>query len=436
MCAASLVACDSLLEVENPNSIKEDDIGQPGVAKYLVSGALGALAAGYDYSLGIYSVASDELDSRGQDDALGRLDWGTVSDPDEETNRPINDAFIDMARGRWLADEAVKVLEKQQSDTVLKDPLDLAQAYAYSAMAYVIIADMWDDFVFSNRDSAAVPIGAANMGTLYDQAGARLDKGLDLAAGNANLRLLLTAMKARAQFGRAIWNRVGVRPIKTGLVSAADGASAAATANAALALVTDLEWRFQFQYGATIGTSVVGSWTNSTRVVRLSHTYVTPDPNAANFTWLDQVVLRDPVANVPDPVINAFQRAFKNQQYFPLTVVSARELRLIVAEAALAAGDTVTFQTQINAIRRLNALPDWTAASGVTAQRILIHERLVNLFMQGRRLADQYRFGEPSDLWVANSEALTTPGVFLPIPMVECRANPNIGAANCRGLGG
>ena len=438
--ATSLAACGNLLEVENPNSVQEEDIGNPAVAKYLVRGALGAVAAGYDVSLLAYSLVGDELDSRELQDPLGNLDRGTISDPDDQANRLASDAFIYMASGRWLADEAVRILEAQRANRTLRDSLDLAAAYLYSAMSYVIIGDMYDNFVFSNRDSAASPIGPANMGRLYDEAVARIDRGLGLATGNTtlaadSLRLLLTAMKARAQFGRAVWNLVGVRPIRTGLIGAADGVAARTTANAALAMITDQEWKFQFQYGATIGSSRVSASTNVSRVVRLGRNYVVPAAGGT-FTWSDQVVLRDPVANVPDPVINTFQRAFRGQEYFPLTVVSARELRLIVAEASLAAGDMVTFQTQINAIRRLNALPDWTAASGVSAQRILVHERRANLLMQGRRLADQYRFGEPSATWETGSEALRTPGVFLPIPMVECRANPRIGAAACVGLGG
>jgi hypothetical protein len=58
-----------------------------------------------------------------------------------------------------------------------------------------------------------------------------------------------------------------------------------------------------------------------------------------------------------------------------------------------------------------------------TAQDLLIHERRVNLFLQGRRLNDMYRFGIQSSMWQASSSAVTNPGTFLPITKVELDAN-------------
>ncbi len=52
------------------------------------------------------------------------------------------------------------------------------------------------------------------------------------------------------------------------------------------------------------------------------------------------------------------------------------------------------------------------------------YERQTNLFLQGRRLSDHYRFGVASDIWKAGEEALATPGTFLPITISERLANP------------
>ena len=54
------------------------------------------------------------------------------------------------------------------------------------------------------------------------------------------------------------------------------------------------------------------------------------------------------------------------------------------------------------------------------------------MFLQGRRLADMYRFGITDTKWVPTSEAVTQPGRFLPLTARECLANPLIGSANCR----
>lgn len=431
--AAGLLGCGSLLQVDNPNNIKSADTQQPVAAKYLANGALASVSYAYAYSLPPYSIASDELDWSGSRDAWHSLDQGTITD---YLNEFSDVAYEYMEQSRWVADNAVSTLDSLNKAGVLPDKTDLARAYLYAAMSYVMIADMYDNFVFSTPDSAGSPIGHDKMGTLYDAAASYTDKGLAVPGIDAELQVELTAMKARAQFDHAIWNLIGPRPITTGIVSAADGATAAATANAALALMQAAgspDWTYQFQYGPTLQYSDYGYEINIRQEMRLGHNYVAPDPTAP--TWLDKVVLMDPVDSVSDPVINAYQKAFQGDRYYPLTFLSAREMHLIVAEAALAAADTATFQTEINTVRGMaGGLSDWTPASGISAMAILEHERRVNLYGQGRRLVDEYRFNTPSDDWLPGSEALTVPGRLLPITNVECLSNPNIGAGKCASL--
>jgi len=122
-------------------------------------------------------------------------------------------------------------------------------------------------------------------------------------------------------------------------------------------------------------------------------------------------------------------------QFQNITIVSAREMRLIIAEVALANGDTgpgSTFRTQINALRDLDGLSDYDGPSneGVSRIDLLEDSRQANLYLQGRRLTDMYRFDEPSpgadQGWEQGSDALETPGTFLPLTNTEIRSNPNI----------
>jgi len=55
---------------------------------------------------------------------------------------------------------------------------------------------------------------------------------------------------------------------------------------------------------------------------------------------------------------------------------------------------------------------------------MLIYSRQVNLYLQGRRLADMYRFGIKDDKWLpANIASRKT--CFMPIPAIERRTNPD-----------
>lgn len=57
---------------------------------------------------------------------------------------------------------------------------------------------------------------------------------------------------------------------------------------------------------------------------------------------------------------------------------------------------------------------------------LLEHSRRVNLFLQGRRISDHYRFASPSEYWISSSPAVNSPGSFLPITISEIQANENI----------
>ena len=98
---------------------------------------------------------------------------------------------------------------------------------------------------------------------------------------------------------------------------------------------------------------------------------------------------------------------------------------LILAEAALAAGNDAGFDTNINAVRALDGKAAYTGA-GPTRLELLLWERRVNLIFQGRRLNDMYRFGIKAPQWIASSIAVRKPGCELPIPLIELESNPKI----------
>jgi len=163
--------------------------------------------------------------------------------------------------------------------------------------------------------------------------------------------------------------------------------------------------------------------------------------SANNKSW-SAIRLRDPITGTPDAVLQVTADSFKTKTTYPnFTALSARELHLLVAEIRLAQGDTAGFTSAINAVRALNFGTSFQYDPANVAhprpRDMLIYERQVNLFLQGRRLADMYRFGIDYSVaaggkWQASSEAVTQPGRFLPLTARECLSNPLIGGAHCR----
>ncbi|AHG92382.1 RagB/SusD domain-containing protein (plasmid) [Gemmatirosa kalamazoonensis] len=427
---AGAAACNDLLQVDNPNNVNVEALSNPASAPNQVNGELAALTRGANELVGLVVTASDELTWTGSLDGMDRLNRGFVRDPTIEF---VIDATTAMSQARYMAARTVAQLEQFKAANQLTDPTQLALANLYAAVTYDYLANHFDDFVIASAErEAGAPIGSAKMVTLYDSAEAAATRGLALlpaTSATALVRGQLTAMRARAKFDRAIWQKLnpsGKAPADP-LVSdqgAADDAVAALTIFAGTTGGADARLPLTVTTGMAIGNCFLPSCTNSRKEIAFN-----PALGSYNYTTRAlTVALRDPITNQPDPVLQSLMQEFVTGNLLTtLIATGARDMRLIAAEVALAKGNTTEFATQINALRALNNLPAWTGAAGQPSARdILIHERRVNLFLQGRRLNDMYRFGIVDPAWSAQGETLTCPGAELPIGDIERQTNPNM----------
>ena len=118
-----------------------------------------------------------------------------------------------------------------------------------------------------------------------------------------------------------------------------------------------------------------------------------------------------------------FQVKFDRRES-PINLVSGREMRLIVAEARLRAGDWQTAGNAINAIRSEVGVPAWTISNATDAWLALKRERGIELWLEGRRLGDLHR-------WIsANTpglvEDMTGRSTCFPIGQSELDSNANL----------
>ena len=410
----SWAGCD-LLDVENPNNLVEDDLSNPAAASAMANGLEASVTRAQGQILKIYSTASDELTWVGSRDAFQQLDFGNTTNP---FNEFTDGAFPFIGEARWLADNFVSRLETFQSEGSLGNSRDLVRAYLYKAIIYTTIADMFDDFAFSDRTEAAPPVGPDAMSSLYETALGEITKALALNP-SADLELPLLAMSARIKHARVVWAKVNpVGSVNTGDPLVND-AGAVADAQAALALSSDSDWTFDLVADGGAGlANDMASWVNDRLEMVFSDVYVQRN-DAGNK--VASVTFPDMIDGVVHPFLDEFINAWVTDTIYPdMTIVSAREMYLIIAEAALASGGD--FAGPINQLRSLDGLSDFTGQ--VDAQELLVESRQANLFIQGRRLADMYRFGVASPTWTGVSDAVQRPGSFLPITAIEIRANP------------
>ncbi|MCC6317890.1 MAG: RagB/SusD family nutrient uptake outer membrane protein [Gemmatimonadaceae bacterium] len=433
--AVAATACNKFLEVENPNNVGDESLGNPAAAGSIVNGAGGATMRALNSLLAPYGAVTDELVWSGSRDAFKQLDDGGVSDP---SNEYVDAASFQVSEARYLTEESIQRLLGFQKAGKLTDANDLARAYMFAAVMFRVIPDMYDDYVISSfRTDNGDPVGEANMGTLYDKAIDYATKGLALATDNTT-KANLTAMRASARFNKAIWAKLnpgGAAPAQP-LVN---DAAAATDAAAAYALMTGLKYRFDISPSATASGNPSSGFEINQRLELAGGDRFVVRTTAG--TRVASIRMVDPITNQADPILSEnVERCCKvnatfntDGNFIPFAVTSGIDMQLIIAEVALANNQMTTFATAINTIRTAYGLPDWTSASTVSASAILQHERSVGLFMQGRRLADLYRFNLKSDRWTTTSDAGKRVGCFFSISITERQSNAKVTAQpTCR----
>ena len=404
----TLIGCD--LDVDNPNSLLEGDLQDPSAAAALANGAWNASLRGITYMMMPHAVATDESVWIGSRDAWYQIDKGGMTNV---YNEFVDQAWPYISEARWMSDKAVSILEGLGAD--LPNNQDLVLAYLSGAMVRVYIADMFEDFVYSDKTEAGVPVGAANMSQLYDEALALLGKASSIATGDNAVKVL--SLVARTRHAKAVWGKVN--PVNTASPYVSAGASEAAAAAAMMS--ADWKWRMNFS-SSTVSNYMAGQINDRQEMDLFQNALVeAATPGAGGDPQPN-----DPVTGLPDSRMTATATEFRagggGTSWTPVTITSLREMHLIIAESKKAGGDDAGCLAELNALRTFDSLDPYP--SGTDAGTALQHERRANLFLQSRRLSDMYRFNLTSTVWDAVEKSPA--GSFFPITISEIRSNPNI----------
>ncbi|MGD2069453.1 MAG: hypothetical protein PVI57_12320 [Gemmatimonadota bacterium] len=433
----ALGACD-ILDVSNPNNLVEEDIEQEAAASAVANGALRLSANAISGIWQPYLVASDEMFWIGSRDAWLQLDQGFVGNPDNE----FTDGFFpNVGQARWMGDKAIEILEGHVADNPDNDSFktDLARAYLFSGMMYMVIGEVQEDFAFSDKIEAGPPVGPDQMFTVLDDAIDKLSTAVTLARelGDSDLEMRALALRARAYHSRAIWDKLN--PTASGSDPLVSSSMAAADANSVISMAGGVgaDWSYELTYSSSSTDNDMAAWINDRKENQFDQTLVTLSAD----NDVTGVALMDPIDGIEDPVVTWKMNKWKGgdlanpgNSYPPLDITSTRLMHLILAEEALAGGDETGFATHINHVRAMDGLSDYEGQ--IPAIQILEHERRVNLLIMGLRLGDMYRFGTQDPDWESASDAVQTPGEMLPITITEIRANCYLNDQTCPGGGG
>lgn len=407
--ALMFTGCDNLLSVENPNSLTEEDVTQPSSAIGLKNGLLHQIMVGTGWVWAATSTASDELYWVGSYESYSDFDSGNLDVP---TNEILVNGYPEIAQARYMGDLAVESLTKFESDGELDNPSILTKALIYSAFAKIVIAENYDNFVISEKRETSPPVGAENMAsTFLDGAIELLDQAADRAESDV-LKAQALGLRARAKLSKGIWQKLNP-PGSAPSDPLVTGTGASADAQAALDLMGS-DYKAKFDYQTPLFNNYLANQVNSRgEMVPLG----TDDQHP---------IFNDPKTGDTDPRAAAIIADFTDigtytANYPPLTWLSAREMHLIIAEESVGEDDA-NARNHINAVRALNNLPE--VEPGDDLVMFIEHERRANLFLQGQRLNDMYRFGSTAPQWDASQDEV---GTLLPIPENERQSNPDVG---------
>lgn len=381
------LACSGALDVPNPQAFGDDALNNPIILKTVTDGAEGALHQAYDDLITVSELNSDDMESTStwidwEDISEGRLrhDWPTVG----SFSAP-QDALL---RARFAAQSAKDRIDKVLGNTAGTSPLR-AQVMVMDGLADLLIGMGWCEGPLT-ANSARSPDTE-----FFKQAVTKLTAALTAAqaiGGDAAAKAKWTdvAYAARARANLLAGNYAAAK-------ADAQAVSAGFVYNAI----------YQELAQSTPGNQFHQNRNRSGGLRRMYHSRV----REIDAGGTGEAYLRDWFDNTKDDRRMAVTRktgqlGVNNRfPYYgitkysdrtaPIRLLSKTEMTLIEAEAAYRANDYTSEAALLNSLRTragvaLPAIP--VPASATAARDALLNERQAELWVEGHRQQDLYRF--------------------------------------------
>src|SRR5690625_149608 len=434
--ALTVGACE-MTDFTSPALVEDDYLDDPSVARSLLRGVIGDYAqatAGPPGHGGVYmagALLTDELVGAGTRPAHQGFSEGNVLDSWPE----IDELWGEASRARWTAEDLAerldRVIPKAEDEVEERNLLEhQVEAIIWAGFANRMLGD--------NFCEAVINSGPVEPHTSFsDRAESHFTRALQLAhereladlvpvahAGRAQVRMMQGDWDGALADAAEVENNLAFEQIHYGTASSGDPRERNYFAHLVFALAgtPSLEvtvWGTPFaEWGQVQGTD-------------------TGDPRVRYLPFIDS-----------DTTSLDQRRPFYRQMKYTsrgsnIAIAKGTEMRLIEAEAALIGGDISTMTTKINEVRDHHGLEPLSTPSDIDeAWELLMKERGIELWLEGRRLPDMRRWAQvPGEV---PFEVVREPGpgdhttdtrrkvldvsgeLCLPIVPQERRTNPNI----------
>ncbi len=382
------VACDT--NVSNPGPVQDEFLNDRNAAAAMVSGAGRALSAGINWISYTGAAVAREIHPAGSTGSFGisnRWQNGELGADDSD----LDTHWEQAQRARWVAEEAIRRLEKAgdpppgslQTLAAYRNALQLA--YLYAGFANRLLGENMCDGVIDGS-------GKLPNSVYFTRAESLFTKALAVTGGTA---ATIATQATAAYAGRA--------QVRVYLAKWAE-----ASADAGQVPITFVYNMPYYNIGDDAQRNRI-AWAMGNTPYRAhtewstwyyDYSQATKDPRVPiTITALQGDAAIECCGKVP-----FYPEAKMNTSASPTRLASGREMRLIEAEAKLRGGDMAGAITTINAVRSNAGTTPITATTTDEAWRLLKRERGIELWLEARRLGDMRRW-----------KATNTPGALDPL---------------------
>lgn len=400
---------DDLISVEAPSRVAAEDLDNPANAGLLVNSAINDFRCALVHFIGAGAYVGTEW-GVGGDTGGGSYVWydGRVFTPGGWTSMYATgdcsgtapNVYEPLSTSRWMADDALRRLD-EWGDAQVPDRTELtAKAAAMAGYSLTLLGEAMCGAALDQGPE----LGPAE---LFAMAEDRFSRAIEAAgaAGAADIGNLARVGRARARLNL--------------------GQKAEAAADAAQVPEGFL---YEFAYsGADASTE------NKLYVLMQRELMATVEEPYRNMAFQGQPDSRVQVIDLglqgPGTDIDMWSAMKYPTIESPVAVATWEEAQLIMAEAALDAGQLQSAVDIFNVLHDRVGLPPFASNDGAEIRDQLIYERRAELFLEGQHMQDIERFNLP--LVPAPGTPFYHGGVYgdqicFPLPEVEYLNNPNI----------
>ncbi len=411
----ALAGCEDMFDVKNPGAILDEDLNDPKGVQTLVTGMSGDFSASYDGLAFLVARGSDEMAGSGSYFLTGLVRRGLIGSED------VDGYWEGVQRARWVAEAGLERMKEIEGYDFDGNPLT-ARAYLFAGLANRWFGENFCYVVYSSPyetdDGTAQPKEVA-----FQRAIGHFEKALEHAqkAGATDYVYAAHGGLAQAYVGLGDWDK------------AVQHASQVPTEFVFVAYYSDNSGREENQI-------VIETHLRAEMSVYGTYIATLGENGDPRTPWTD--------CTTPGTCRSGHQGAdgetpHYQQEKYPelgsdIPLIKGTEMRLIEAEAALRNQDLTTAMAKINEVRAFHGLPPLTATgvgtkitgdwNSMTGWDILDRERLLTLWLEGRRLWDHYRWDHPSLYCGRVVYAATVAKRYscLPIADSECQVNEKV----------